>query len=213
MNNTTPKRFWSELKARHLRYREKGTYIYMWKTALKIILIYMAVMIPAILIGKYLIDFNAVFKFITERFQDWFVLIVFFLSETILGMIPPDFFVIWSSKFNSPLLMLTILGVLSYAAGAAAYYIGCLLLKTKRIKTWSERMLSKYIGMVRKWGGAFIVISALFPFSPFSMVVIAVSLFKYPFKLYLLYGLSRIARFIIQGIFYINILDVKSVFG
>jgi uncharacterized membrane protein YdjX (TVP38/TMEM64 family) len=67
--------------------------------------------------------------------------------------------------------------------------------------------------MVRKWGGAFIVISALFPFSPFSIVVIAVSLFKYPFRLYLLYGLARIARFLIQGFFYINVLDVGSVFG
>jgi membrane protein YqaA with SNARE-associated domain len=213
MNNTILKSFWSRLKFKHQKNVKKGVYGYMWKTALKIILIYMAVMIPAILIGKYLIDFNAVFKFITERFQDWFVLTVFFLSETIAGMIPPDFFVIWSSKFNSPLLILVILGVLSYAGGAAAYYIGCLLLKTKRIKAWSERVLSKYIGMVRKWGGAFIVISALFPFTPFSPVVIAVSLFKYPFRLYLLYGLSRIARFLIQGIFYINILDVKSVFG
>jgi membrane protein YqaA with SNARE-associated domain len=128
-------------------------------------------------------------------------------------MIPPDFFVIWSSKFNSPLLFLSILGVLSYAGGAVAYYIGYLLLKRKRIKAWSERVLSKYIGMVRKWGGAFIVISALFPFSPFSIVVIAVSLFKYPFRLYLFYGLARIARFLIQGFFYINVLDVGSVFG
>jgi uncharacterized membrane protein YdjX (TVP38/TMEM64 family) len=64
--------------------------------------------------------------------------------------------------------------------------------------------------MVRKWGGAFIVISALFPFSPFSMVVIAVSLFKYPFRLYLIYGLSRIIRFFVQGILYVNVLNLDS---
>jgi hypothetical protein len=44
-------------------------------------------------------------------------------------------------------------------------------------------------------------------------VVIAVSLFKYPFRLYLLYGLARIARFLIQGFFYLNILNVESVLG
>ena len=201
------------LKSRHNRNVKKGVYGYMWKTGLKIILIYLAVMIPAILISKYLLDFNAIFDFITTRFKDWTVLTVFFISEVFLGMIPPDFFVIWSSKFNSPLLFLSILGILSYAGGAVAYYIGVLLLKRKRIKEYSERVLCKYIGMVRKWGGAFIVISALFPFSPFSMVVIAVSLFKYPFKLYLLYGLARIARFLIQGFFYIGVLDVKSIFG
>jgi uncharacterized membrane protein YdjX (TVP38/TMEM64 family) len=64
--------------------------------------------------------------------------------------------------------------------------------------------------MVRKWGGAFIIISALFPLSPFSMVVIAVSLFKYPFRLYLLFGLSRIVRFIAQGILYLNMLNMDT---
>jgi len=213
MNDTTRKSFWSRLKIRHNRNVKKGVYGYMWKTGLKIILIYLAVMIPAILISKYLLDFNAIFDFITTRFKDWTVLTVFFISEVFLGMIPPDFFVIWSSKFNSPLLYLSILGVLSYAGGAVAYYIGVLLLKRKRIKEYSQRVFCKYIGMVRKWGGAFIVISALFPFSPFSIVVIAVSLFKYPFKLYLLFGLARIARFLIQGFFYIGVLDVKSIFG
>jgi membrane protein YqaA with SNARE-associated domain len=213
MSETVQKSFWSRLKIRHNRNKKKGLYDYMWKTALKIILIYLAIMVPAILISNYLLDFNAIFDFITTRFQDWFVLTVFFISEIFLGMIPPDFFVIWSSKFNSPLLYLTILGVLSYAGGAVAYYLGVLLLKRKRIKEYSERVLSKYINMVRKWGGAFIVISALFPFSPFSIVVIAVSMFKYPFRLYLIYGLARIARFLIQGIFYIGILDIESIFG
>ena len=213
MNDSVQKSFWSRLKIRHNRNVKKGVYSYMWKTGLKIILIYLAIMIPAILISKYLLDFNAIFDFITTRFKDWVVLTIFFVSEIILGMIPPDFFVIWSSKFNSPLLFLSILGVLSYAGGAVSYYIGVLLLKRKRIKEYSQRVLCKYIGMVRKWGGAFIVISALFPFSPFSMVVIAVSLFKYPFKLYLIYGLARIARFLIQGFFYIGILDVESIFG
>jgi len=213
MSETVQKSFWSRLKIRHRRNKKKGLYDYMWKTALKIILIYLAIMVPAILISNYLLDFNAVFEFITTRFKDWFVLTVFFISEVFLGMIPPDFFVIWSSKFNSPLLYLTILGVLSYAGGAVAYYLGVLLLKRKKIKEYSERVLSKYISMVRKWGGAFIVISALFPFSPFSIVVIAVSMFKYPFKLYLIYGLARIARFLIQGIFYIGILDIESIFG
>lgn len=200
------------LREKHLRYKEKGVYRYMWTNALKIILIYLAVMIPAILIAKYLIDLNAVFKFITDHLPDWMVLTVFLISESILGMIPPDLFAIWSAKFNSPFLLLTILGVLSYIGGIFSYFIGYSLLKTKRIKAYSERVFDKYISMIRKWGGAFIIISALFPFSPFSMVVIAVSLFKYPFRLYLLYGLSRIVRFILQGILYVNILNVDSLF-
>ena len=201
------KRFRTSLRTSHIRNRKKGVYGYMWKTALKIILIYIVIMVPAIIIGKYLIDFDSIFKFITTRFQDWFVLTLFLLSESFLGMIPPDLFLIWSTKFESPLLMATSLGVLSYIGGIISFLIGFMLTKRKRIKAYSERVLVNYMGMIRKWGGAFIIISALFPFSPFSMVVIAVSLFKYPFKLYLLFGLARIARFVIQGFFYNGLLN------
>jgi membrane protein YqaA with SNARE-associated domain len=208
MQNTLLKNFLTRLRNKHHKNKGEGVYGYMWKTALKILVIYLLVMVPAVLIGKYLIDFNAIFRFITERLPDMLVFAVFFLSESFLGMIPPDFFVIWAAKFNSPLLILTILGVLSYIGGAISYLIGYWLLKSKRIKAYSERVLDKYINLIRKWGGAFIIISALFPFSPFSLVVIAVSLFKYPFKMYLLFGLSRIVRFIIQGIFYLNVFKI-----
>jgi membrane protein YqaA with SNARE-associated domain len=183
----------------------------MWKTGLKIILIYFLIMVPIVLIGKYLIDFDSIFKLITDRLPDIPVLIVFFLSESFLGMIPPDLFVIWTAKFHNPFLFLTILGVLSYIGGVISYFIGNWLSKRKRIKAYSERVLDKYINLVKKWGGAFIIISALFPFSPFSMIVIAVSLFKYPFKLYLLFGLSRIVRFIVQGVLYLNVLNMGSI--
>jgi membrane protein YqaA with SNARE-associated domain len=163
-------------------------------------------MVPVVLIGKYLIDMNAVFDFIIDHLPDGLVFIVFLLSESFLGMIPPDLFVIWSAKFNSPFLVLTILGVLSYIGGILSYYIGIWLSKRKRIKAWLERVLDKYIRMVRKWGGAFIIIAAIFPFSPFSMVVIAVSLFKYPFKLYLIFGLSRV-------VLYLGIFNLDSLVG
>src|SRR5659263_74325 len=208
MRNTILKNFLTRLRTKHHKNKGEGVYGYMWKTGLKIIGIYLLVMIPAVLAGKYLIDFNAIFIFITERFPDMLVFAVFFISESFLGMIPPYFFVIWATKFESPILIMTILGILSYIGGAISYLIGYLLLKNKRIKAYSERVLDKYINLIRKWGGAFIIISALFPFSPFSLVVIAVSLFKYPFRMYLLFGLSRIARFVIQGILYLNMFKI-----
>jgi membrane protein YqaA with SNARE-associated domain len=207
------KDFLNRLKHHHKRNKEKGVYGYMWMTGLKIVLIYLAVMVPVVLIAKHLIDINAVFRFITDHLSDSLVFIVFFISESFLGMIPPDLFVIWSAKFNSPFLFLTIFGVLSYIGGAISYLIGYWLSKRKRIKAYSERVLDKYIGMARKWGGAFIIIAALFPFSPYSMVVIAVSLLKYPFKYYLIFGISRILRFIAQGVLYLGMLNLDSLVG
>ena len=186
--NSTKKSIMDRLKDLHFSNRKRGVYGYMWWTGLKILLIYAAVMIPVVLIGKYLIDVTAIFDYITGQLSDPFIFVVFLLSESFLGMIPPDIFVIWSVKFNSPFLLLTILGILSYAGGILSYFIGKWLSGRKRIRAYSERVLSKYINMVRKWGGAFIIIAAIFPFSPFSMVVIAVSLMKYPLKLYLFFG-------------------------
>lgn len=200
----------NSLKSNHKSNREKGVYGYMWWTAIKIVLIYAVTVIPLILILKRFVDLGSVFTFITENFTDPFVLIVFLVSETLLGMIPPDFFVIWAGKFNSPMIFLILLGVLSYVGGILSYFIGSWLSRRKRIREYSERAFDKYIKMVRKWGGAFIIISALFPYSPFSMVVIAVSLLKYPFRLYLFFGLSRIIRFIIQGVFYLHILNLDK---
>lgn len=211
--NSVRKSFIDKLKALHFRNRKRGVYGYMWWTGLKILLLYALIMIPLVLIGKHFINVTALFNFFTDNLSDPFIFIVFLLSESFLGMIPPDIFVIWSAKFNSPFLLLTILGILSYAGGIIAYFIGKWLSGRKRIKAYSERVLNKYITMVRKWGGAFIIIAAIFPFSPFSMVVIAVSLMKYPLSLYLIFGVSRIIRFIGQGVIYLGILNLDSLLG
>ena len=199
--------FWLNLKGHHQSNKKRGLYGYMWWTALKITALYFAIMIPLILIIRSLIDPNQIFQYLISIFSDGFILITFLISESFLGMIPPDLFMIWATKFDSPFLILVILGLLSYIGGIFSYLIGYWLSKRPGIKSYSERKLNKYILLASKWGGAFIIISALFPFSPFSMVVMAVSLLKYPFRFYLLFGISRIARFIFQGLLYSGILD------
>ncbi|MBA4323028.1 MAG: hypothetical protein C0408_09455 [Odoribacter sp.] len=210
--NSGFKGLWFNLKGHHSSNVKRGLYGYMWWAALKIILLYIVIMVPVVLIAKYLVDFNSIFQYIFENFSNGFIFIVFFFSESFLGMIPPDLFLIWATKFNSPFIFIIILSILSYIGGVISYLIGYWLSTQPKIKAYSESALEKYILLVKKWGGAFIVISALFPFSPFSMVVIAVSLFKYPFKLYLLFGISRIARFLIQGVFYTNVLNLDTFF-
>jgi membrane protein YqaA with SNARE-associated domain len=207
------KAFWHILKGHHVENIRRGLYGYMWWSALKIIFIYTLIVVPIVLIARQLVDLSLIFHYIFKNHTDGFVLIVFFVSECFLGMIPPDLFVIWSSKFNTPVIYLGLLGILSYIGGAISYLIGSWLSKRSVIKAYSERVLDKYIKLVKKWGGAFIIIAALFPFSPFPMVILAVSLLKYPFKLYLLFGIARIARFIIQGILYLDILNMDSFFA
>lgn len=202
--------FMDWLKSSHRANREKGVYGYMGWAAVKIVLLYTVTIIPIVLLLKHFIDLNALFAFITGTFSDAGVLFTFTLSESFLGMIPPDIFVIWSVKFENPFLMLTLLGILSYAGGIVSYYLGHGLAMLPRIKRFSERALDRYIRLVQKWGGAFVVIAALFPFSPFSMIVIALSLLKFPLKHYLLFGMARLTRFVIQGLLYLELMNLGS---
>lgn len=188
--------------------REKGFFSYIGKSLLLILSVYALVVLIVFLVGKYLVDFNGLFGGTLERLSDSFVILLFFVSESFTGMIPVDLFVIWTQKFDSPMAWLALLGVLSYAGGVISYGIGRWIATRPRIKKYSERKLDRYMGFIQKWGGAFIIIAALLPFTPFSLVVIAVTLFRFPFRRFLLFALARLVRFVIQGIIFFDLLKV-----
>jgi membrane protein YqaA with SNARE-associated domain len=198
----------SKGKSTFSRLRDKGFFRYIGKNLLLILGLYTLVVLVVFLVGKFLVDFNALFGGIIERLSTRFVLLLFFISESFTGIIPVDLFVVWTQKFEHPLPWLALLGVLSYAGGIISYGIGKWIATRPRMRRFSERRLEKYMNFVRKWGGAFIMIAALLPFTPFSLVVIAVTLFKYPFRLFLLFGLARLVRFVLQGVFFFDLLKV-----
>lgn len=188
--------------------KQRGFFKYVGRSVLLIMSVYLLVVMIVFLAGKYLVDFNAVFEGIIDRLSDRFVILLFFLSESFTGMIPVDLFVIWTQKFETPLLWLALLGVLSYAGGVISYGIGLWIAGRPRIKAFTERRLQGYMSFVHKWGGAFIIIAALFPFTPFSLVVIAVTLFHYPFRSFLLFALARLFRFVLQGLIFFELLKL-----
>ena len=203
MITTGPGLWYNKLKA-------KGFFKYVGKNVLLILLVYAFIIFLVFLIGKYLVDFNGFFNAFIERLSDQFVILLFFVSESFMGMIPVDLFVIWAQKFEHPMPYLALLGILSYAGGVISYGIGLWISSRPKIKLFTERRLKNYIGFIRKWGGAFIVIAALFPFTPFSLVVIAITMLKYPFRLFLLFALTRLVRFVLQGIFFFDLLKIDS---
>ena len=190
--------------------KKRGFFRYVGRSVLLILAVYVLVVLIFFLTGRYLVDFNTFFAGIIEHFSDKFVILLFFLSESVAGMIPVDLFVIWTQKFESPLLWLALLGILSYAGGIISYGIGLWIARRPRIKAFTERRLKGYINFVRKWGGAFIIIAALFPFTPFSLVVIAITLFHYPFRNFLLFALARLFRFVLQGIIFFDLLKLDN---
>ena len=205
---TTPKASVPRGRVTFNSLRERGFFKYIGKNLLLILLVYALVVLIVFLVGKYLVDFKALFGGLIENLSTRFVLLLFFVSESFTGMIPVDLFVIWTQKFASPMLWLALLGVLSYAGGVISYGIGKWIATRPRINGYTERKLANYMDFFRKWGGAFIIIAALLPFTPFSLVVIAVALFRFPFRLFLLFALARLVRFVLQGIFFFDLLKV-----
>jgi membrane protein YqaA with SNARE-associated domain len=205
--------FWSRFRQFHFDNKAKGSYAYLARTLAITLLKVIPVIAIIIIAGKYIIDFRPFFDNFMNEAPNGMIFLVFLVSESTLGMIPPDFFVIWSNKFDSPYAILAILGVLSYIGGMLAYLIGYWLWKRPKIRSFSDRILAKNVAKIRKWGGVAIIASAIAPLSPFPLVVIAASLFRYPFSLYLIYGIIRIVRFILQGLLYLELLNMSEFFA
>ena len=134
----------------------------------------------------------------TETFSTVGVLAVFFTSETLLGIIPPEIFIAWSKKTDDPLVTLTILATLSYTGGLITYFIGKATLRIKKVKTFLEVKMAKQLKNTSKWGGFLILVGALLPI-PFSITCLTAGMIRYPFKGVVLFGLFRFLRFAVYA--------------
>ena len=126
------------------------------------------------------------------------ILPTFFLSESILGLIPPDLFIAWFSGQEQFLVYFVLLAVLSYAGGIISYLTGQKLKQQEVLPGKLEKLLRKPQNLFRKWGGGIVILAALTPL-PFSPVSLVAGLFGFSFKKYAGYALFRIPRILIYG--------------
>lgn len=152
-----------------------------------------------ILIDYFFLDTKAIFASLVNDYSKESILLIFYVSETILGLLPPEIFIAWSAKMSHPWLYLTGLAMLSYLGGITAYYLGKLTFSIPAVKNYIENKIAIHITNLRKWGSIFIVVGAMLPL-PHSIVSFACGLIKYNFKYYLLWALFRFLRFYIYAI-------------
>lgn len=126
---------------------------------------------------------------------------VFFISEAILGLIPPDIFIMWAAVESTPLTFISFLALLSYLGGVISFLIGKFIGKRRFFERLVYGVRGKYELMIVRWGGLVIVLAALtpIPFSPISMLSGSL---KFPFKKYVLYSLTRIIRVVLYGLIF-----------
>ena len=161
-------------------------------------------MIVLWLVHILVIDFNDLFTSITTTYDPMIILTIFFASESLLGLVPPEIFIAWADKTETPIFFLSILALLSYLGGVFSFFAGKAISRMPSVYAYLEVKMQKHIKMIRKWGGFLIVVGALLPI-PFSMTSIAAGLIQYRFRNYLLFGLLRFVRFYLYAVVIFNV--------
>ena len=184
----------SKLKLLHQYYSYTGFYTYVGNSLKKTIIPIVFIILILYLFNKYVFTIEDGLNFLTETFSKTGVLISFFISETLLGLIPPEIFIAWSKKTTSPIINLSILASLSYVGGILSFFIGKVILRINSVKNYLEIKMAKQLKNTSKWGGFLILICALLPV-PFSITCMTAGMIKYPLKGVVLFGLFRFVRF------------------
>ncbi|HCY39763.1 MAG TPA: short-chain dehydrogenase [Prolixibacteraceae bacterium] len=175
-------------------YRITKFYGFLKDTAIKgglVIVLFVAILLA---LEYFFLDFNSLLNSLVESFSAGSIFGVFLISETVLGLLPPELFIAWSSKSATPWLFLFIIASLSYIGGVIAYFVGKQLNQIPSIRNHIENKIATHINNLRKWGGFFVLIGAMLPL-PHSMVSLACGLIKYDLKNYLAWAIFRYLRF------------------
>lgn len=185
-------------KRLHVYYGRTGFYLFVWESLKRAFLPIVLVVLALFLFNKYVYDINEGLETITETFSRIGILTTFFISETLLGLVPPEMFIAWTKKTPEPILNLSILATLSYFGGLLSYFLGKLTLKIPAVKKYLEVKMAANLKNTKKWGGFLILVGALLPL-PFSIACLAAGMIKYPFKNVVIFGLFRFLRFAVYG--------------
>lgn len=189
----------TRLQLLHQYYSYTGFYKFLGTSLKKALPPIILFCVGLLILNYYVININDLLIHVTENYSDYIVFTVFFISESILGLIPPEIFIAWSDKTSNPILYLSILALLSYLGGIISYFIGKAITKIPSFHEYLEVKMAKHIKNTRKWGGFLIVVGALLPI-PFSITSMAAGMIKYSFISYLLFGLLRFVRFYLYAL-------------
>jgi membrane protein YqaA with SNARE-associated domain len=146
----------------------------------------------------FVLDINTLLNNLVATYSPQIIFSFFLISETVLGLVPPEVFIAWASKSVTPWLFLLLLATMSYIGGIISYFIGNRMFLIPSVKNHFENKIARHITNLRKWGGFFVFVGAMLPI-PHSVVSLASGLIKYNFKHYLLWALFRYVRFAIYA--------------
>jgi membrane protein YqaA with SNARE-associated domain len=160
-------------------------------------LIWLAAIVALFVFSKHNVDRELILRFEPFFEKTGLILLIFSLSEVIIGIIPPEVFMIWSlrsGELNTYIFWVLVLTLISYAAGLTAYFFGRYLHNTRLYSFLRYRYLQKSETLLQEYGLYLILVAALTPV-PFSGVAMLVGSVHYPVRKYIYWSLSRFIKF------------------
>lgn len=122
---------------------------------------------------------------------------IFLASEIIIGIIPPEVFMIWATKPGDPVLYIfyvSLLALISYGAGIVGFYFGRFLNKAVLYRYARKRFFAQYELFFKRYGGFLVFVAAVTPL-PYSAVCMLTGAADFNFRVFLLISLTRFLRF------------------
>ncbi|WP_374004441.1 YqaA family protein, partial [Nonlabens sp.] len=196
--SSTNKKPWFQPDRAHKYYKLTGFYTFVVNSIKKSIPPVLVVIGIIVLIHFFVINISEALELAVNKLPDYGVLAFFYVSETVLGLIPPELFIAWAGETSTPILNLSLIAVLSYLGGFTSYWIGRRALRIPSLHNYLEVKMAKQLIMARKWGGLLIAVGALLPL-PFSIASLVAGMLRYPLKSWMLIGLLRFMRFALYG--------------
>lgn len=129
------------------------------------------------------------------------VFTIYSISEIVVGIIPPELFMMWSlelAEYRNYIADLALLAIISYTAGTLSYLFGRYFNGTVIYRYIRKKYLRKYEEKFNQYGGFLLIVAAVTPL-PYSAICALVGSVKYPFRKFFLITLFRFARFGVYG--------------
>lgn len=164
-------------------------------------LAWLAVIVLLFIFSKHTVDRETLEKFEPVFRNTWLVYTVYSLSETIIGIIPPEVFLIWALRcgmipcYARIALVLTLI---SYLAGIVAFGLGKYMHHTLFYQFLKNRYLKKTEILLQTYGQYLILVASLTPM-PFSGTAMLIGSVDYPFRNYAFISLLRFVKFTVSA--------------
>jgi len=165
-------------------------------------LIWLAVIIGGYLFLKKHYDFTLESLLGAWYNRPFIIYLIFFISETIFGIIPPELFMIWSLRdemLYHYILYVAGFSLISYLAGIIGYFIGAHFSSTRLYRIVRVTYLKRFEKHLIRFGGFLVVVAALTPL-PFAGICMLMGTIQYSYRRFLIIALTRFLRFGVYAI-------------